>query len=149
LKQTVFPSLVKDRPSGSHYEYGRRLFGGEEVYSLAICLLEFLEEKGLSFPIQMFGTDLSEQQIAKARTGLYIENIALDVSVSRLKRFFIKENSHYRIHKYIRDMCVFAKQDLTADPPFSTMGHHKLAECINIYMEQTLQNKIVRRFIFL
>ncbi len=148
LKQKVFPNLVKERPRGKPIRiWVAGCAGGEEVYSIAICLLEFLEEKGGSFPIQLFGTDLSEQKIAKARTGLYIENIALDVSPTRLKRFFVKEDSHYRIHKYIRDMCIFAKHDLIADPPFSTMD---IISCRNvlIYMEQMLQNKIVPAFHF-
>lgn len=148
LKKQVFPALVKNRARGDVIRiWVAGCSGGEEAYSVLICLLEFLEENGLTFPIQLFATDLSDKEIAKARTGLYIENIALDVMSSRLKRFFVKENNHYLIHKYIRDMCVFAKHDLTVNPPFSSMD---IVSCRNvlIYMEQVLQNKIIPLFHF-
>ncbi|MDQ3076008.1 MAG: PAS domain S-box protein [bacterium] len=148
LKKKVFPALVKDRTENDPIRiWVAGCSGGEETYSIAMCLVEYLEENNLSFPIQVLATDLSEKEIARARAGIYIENIALDVSPERLARFFVKENINYQIQKRIRDMCVFAKHDLTSNPPFSGMD---LISCRNvlIYMEQILQNKIMPLFHF-
>jgi two-component system CheB/CheR fusion protein len=118
---------------------------GEEVYSLAIVLLEFLGEKAANVQVQMFATDLSDNIVSKARAGIYSENIAGDVSAERLRRFFRKVESGYQISKNIRDMVVFAKQDLAKDPPFSKLD---MISCRNvmIYMSQLLQNRILPFF---
>jgi two-component system CheB/CheR fusion protein len=93
---------------------------GEEVYSLAISLLEFLEDKnGSGIPIQIFGTDISELALERARAGIYPPNISQDVSPERLRRFFTKVDGAFQIIKRIRELCVFARQNLAKDPPFS------------------------------
>jgi len=81
--------------------------------SFAIALVEFLDEQRVHFPIQIFGTDLNELSIEKARKGLYPKSIATEVSSKRLERFFNEVDGNYRVSKAIRDVCVFAKQDLT------------------------------------
>jgi two-component system CheB/CheR fusion protein len=118
---------------------------GEETYSLAIALLEFLGEEAGNIQIQIFATDLSEAIIQKARAGVFSENIAADVSSERLRRFFQRVDGNYQIKKSIRDICVFAKQDLTRDPPFSRLD---LICCRNvmIYMGQVLQKRILPLF---
>ncbi len=118
---------------------------GEEVYSLAICLLEFLEASGTHLPIQIFGTDVSEEAVAKARSGVYIENIAADVSPQRLRRFFIPIEKGYQISKALREVCIFARQDLIKDPPFSNLD---LVSCRNvlIYLEPELQKRLLSLF---
>jgi two-component system CheB/CheR fusion protein len=73
--------------------------GGEETYSIAIALLETLGEAAAETPIQIFATDLSEKSIAKARAGLYPEGIEATVSAERLRRFFTKEETGYRIQR--------------------------------------------------
>src|SRR5205085_4685590 len=118
---------------------------GEEVYSLAICFTEFLKKKGVARALQLFGTDISEVTLEKARTGIYLENIALDVSPARLRNFFHKVDHGYQISKAIRDMCVFAKQDVNRDPPFSRLD---LVSCRNklIYLGLSLQKKVFPLF---
>ena len=71
--------------------------------------------------MQIFGSDVSEKSIDKARSGLYPENIQGDVSPERLRRFFLKVEGGYRINKNVRDICVFAQHNLLVDPPFSKM----------------------------
>ncbi len=144
LKTTAFPAIVANRSAAAQ---AIRIWApgcstGEEVYSLVITLLEFLGERGSGTPIQVFGTDLNEQNIEKARAALYPDAIAQDVSPERLQRFFIREEKSYRINKTIRDMCVFARHNLFADPPFS---HMDLVSCRNvlIYMEPVLQKRII------
>src|SRR5208283_3331427 len=84
----------------------------------------------------------NEKNVEKARQGIFPKSIAADVSESRLKRFFSSSNGNYQIAKSIRDICIFAKQDLTADPPFSNLD---LISCRNmlIYFDAQLQERIV------
>jgi two-component system CheB/CheR fusion protein len=83
-----------------------------------MCLLERTAELSRNPSLQIFATDLSETALAKARDGTYPLNIARDVSAERLQRFFAKIGEHYRISKAIREMCVFARHDVTRDPPY-------------------------------
>ena len=131
LKEKVFPDIVSKKISGESLRvWVPGCSTGEEVYSLAIALQEFLEEKELTdVSIQIFGTDASEKNIEKARLGIYPKSIEDKVSENRLIRFFTSENGHYRIAKFIRDMCIFAKQDITTDPPFSNIN---LIMCRNV-----------------
>ncbi len=108
-------------------------------------ILEFLGDKAANLQIQIFATDLSETILSKARAGIYPESIALDISSDRLRRFFRKIENGYQISKNIRDMVVFAKQDLAKDPPFSKLD---MISCRNvmIYMSQVLQKRILPLF---
>jgi two-component system CheB/CheR fusion protein len=118
---------------------------GEEVYSLAIVVREVLGDTFDAGRVQIFGTDVSESAVSFARQGLYPASIAEDVSPERLRRFFIKSDGGYQVTKLVRDMCVFARQDLTRDPPFS---HLDLICCRNvlIYMDSALQRKLLSMF---
>ena len=146
LKARVFPALLKNRPEDLPFRiWAPGCSSGEETYSLAITLLEFLEGRASSVPIQIFGSDVSEIGINKARNGLYPENIQGDVSPERLRRFFLKVEGGYRINKNVRDMCIFAQHNLLVDPPFSQMD---LICCRNllIYLEAPLQKNIISLF---
>lgn len=118
---------------------------GEEVYSIAICLLEYLGERAAGIKIQIFGTDISEPALSTARAGIYVENISGEVSEERLRRFFTKINGHYQIAKSIRDICVFANQNVMRDPPFSQLD---LISCRNllIYFDPSLQKRAISFF---
>ena len=146
LKSTVFPAIQKNMVS----ERGIRIWtpgcaSGEETYSVAISLLEFLGEKSSQVPIQFFGTDVSEMSVARARNGVYQENIQGDVSPERLRRFFTKVDAGFRVSKTIRDMCIFAQHNVLKDPPFSQMN---VICCRNllIYLEPILQSKVISLF---
>lgn len=114
---------------------------GEEVYSVAICLNELLQQKQLSLPIQIFGTDISERSLDRARQGTYSEIITENVSPERLKQFFTKNDGGYQINKVIRESCVFARHDLTKDPPFSRVD---VVSCRNvlIYLDIVAQRRV-------
>ncbi|MEO6097045.1 MAG: chemotaxis protein CheB [Fibrobacteria bacterium] len=119
---------------------------GEEAYSLAIILCEFQDGREDRHPLRIFASDISESpSLDKARSALYPENIENDVSPDRLRRFFTKESGGYRINKDIRDMCIFAKHDVTADPPFARLD---LISCRNvlIYLSTPLQRRTIRSF---
>ncbi len=146
MKTSVFPNVMSNR----HGDTPIRIWtpacaSGEETYSVAIALLEYLGEKAQQTSIQLFGTDVSETSIAKARAGSYPENIQGDVSPERLRRFFTKRDGGYRISKSIRDMCIFAQHNLLNDPPFSQMD---IICCRNllIYLEPVLQSKVISLF---
>jgi two-component system CheB/CheR fusion protein len=146
LTKRVFPSLIKDTPRGHPIRiWVPGCSSGEEVYSIAISLVEFLGDRAMKHPVQIYGTDVSEAAIAKARAGVYRANIALDVSPARLRRFFTQTDDSYRISKAIRDLCVFARQNLCADPPFSRLD---LISCQNllIYLGPELQKRMVPIF---
>lgn len=146
LVETVLPRLMDQRSSNAPVRiWVPGCASGEEVYSIAICFLEYLGERASQTSIQIFGTDLSETAIEAARAGYYVENIASEVSAARLTRFFVKDDAHYRIAHSIRDLCVFARHDVTRDPPFSRLD---LISCQNllIYLEPLLQQRVIPSF---
>ena len=146
LKRNVFPQILKNKDSDSNIRiWVPGCASGEEVYSLAISLLESVGPKAANIPIQLFGTDISEGSIKTARGGFYPANIQGDVSPQRIRRFFAKVDGGYRINKHIREMCIFAQHNLLSDPPFSRMD---LICCRNllIYFEPVLQARVVSLF---
>lgn len=143
LKTQVYPAIVKEKGNkGTIRMWAPGCSTGEETYSLAMTLLEFLGDRASSFQVQIFGTDLNEKGIQKARAGIYRERIAEEISAERMARFFVKVDEGYRVNKAVRDMCVFARQNLANDPPFSQMN---VVACRNllIYIQPLLQKKII------
>jgi two-component system CheB/CheR fusion protein len=115
---------------------------GEEAYSVAMLTLEAFGERSGLHHLQVFATDVSETAIDKARAGIYPADIAANVSSERLRRFFTVFDGGYRINKDVRDRCIFARQDLTRDPPFSKLD---LVVCRNllIYLNQETQGRVL------
>ena len=146
LISQVFPKIIKDRSADDAIRiWSPGCSSGEEAYSLAIALLEFLDEKVGNTRIQLFGTCLSEKAIEQARAGFYSESTVATVSPERLRRFFSRVEGGYRISKSIREMCIFARHNILADPPFS---HMDLISCRNvlIYMDSVLQKQVMPIF---
>ncbi|WP_437969653.1 CheR family methyltransferase [Sorangium sp. So ce260] len=146
LKTHVFPVLMHKRPQDSPVRiWVPGCSTGEEVYSLAISLLEFLEADASDHAIQIFGTDLSEGAIQQARAGIYIDSISSDVSPSRLRRFFVRVHGGFQVNKSVRDLCIFSRHNAAADPPLAKLD---LISCRNlmIYMEPSLQRRLLHTF---
>jgi two-component system, chemotaxis family, CheB/CheR fusion protein len=146
LQVRTFPSILPAKKPGEAIRiWVPGCSTGEEVYSLAIALLEYLGDQASSTPIQIFGTDISEPTLEKARAGEYGEASLRDVASTRLRRYFAKTDSGCQISKIIREMCVFARHDLTKDPPFSRLD---LISCRNvlIYIGAAAQRRIVANF---
>src|SRR5437773_5366338 len=148
LKKRFLPALFKNKGKDRQPELRVWVPGcatGQEVYSLAICILEALGSRLPKIRIQIFGTDLSESVIEHARAGIYPSAIEKDVSRARLKRFFIKRDSTYQIHRNVRDICTFARQNITADPPFSRLD---MISCRNvfIYLSPELHKRCIPQF---
>jgi len=147
LKTRVFPEIIEGKdPNTPIRVWVPGCSTGQEAYSLAIALSEFLEDKPVRPAIQIFATDLSDTvSLSKAREGIYPENIEAEVSPERLRHFFSKEDSRYRVSKVLREMVVFAKQNVASDPPFS---HLDLISCRNllIYLAPPLQKRVIPTF---
>jgi two-component system, chemotaxis family, CheB/CheR fusion protein len=147
LVAVVYPAILHARTSASGpiRIWVPGCSSGEEAYSHAMSLVEFLADNRADIPIQIFGTDLSQTAIQCARTGFYKENIEADVPPARLLRFFNKSDGGYQIRKSIRDLCIFSIQNVVNDPPFSRMD---LVSCRNvmIYLGQALQRRVIPIF---
>jgi two-component system, chemotaxis family, CheB/CheR fusion protein len=145
LKSDVIPDILKHRQGDLPIRiWVPGCATGEEAYSIAILLLESLQPAA-GPPVQIFASDISKEAIQVARDGQYPENIAADVSQERLQKFFAQSNHGYQIAKQVRDVCIFAVQDVTRDPPFSRVD---LICCRNllIYLGVPLQKKVLAAF---
>jgi two-component system CheB/CheR fusion protein len=145
LEAQVLPDLLRDRGDDPIRIWVPGCATGEEAYSVAISLLESIGDRTTERRIQIFATDVSDTAIEQARTGTYPVSIAADVSSERLRRFFTKSDGGFRVVKSLRDMCVFARHDLTRDPPFSRLD---LIVCRNvlIYLDTPLQKRLISVF---
>jgi two-component system CheB/CheR fusion protein len=146
LQKRFIPALIKQKGhTGELRVWVPGCATGEEVYSLAICILEALGAAASRIRVQIFGTDLSEAAIDRARLGIYSSAIEKDVSPERLRNFFKKLDSTYQINRAVRDLCTFARQNITADPPFSRLD---LISCRNvlIYLGPQLQKRALPIF---
>jgi two-component system CheB/CheR fusion protein len=148
LQENVLPALMNELPNG--YVLRAWVTGcstGEEAYSLAIVFKEALEktETRKNLSLQIFATDLDADAVEIARRGVFSSNIVADVSPERISRYFIAEADSYRANAAIREMVVFAPQNVVKDPPFTKLD---LLMCRNvlIYMEPELQNKLLKLF---
>jgi two-component system, chemotaxis family, CheB/CheR fusion protein len=144
--QSIFPELLK----GKDYTSSLRIWvagcaTGEEPYSMAMCLSDYLGDKTAGFKIQIFASDISDKSITKARSGIYSKKELGGVDADHLLKYFTKENGGFHINKSIRDMCVFACHNFLKDPPFAKMD---FVSCRNvlIYMEPFLQKRALTTF---
>jgi two-component system CheB/CheR fusion protein len=135
LRDTILPQIFAHRSPGQSLRiWVPGCASGEEVYSYAICVLEYLADRQFDAQIRIFGSDVSQHAIETARAGIYPESLAQEVSAERLRKFFVKIPEGYQVSKLVRDLCVFAQHDLCKDPPFSKMD---LVSCRNVltYLE--------------
>lgn len=148
LKDKVIPEMIREVQNRHVFRaWVAACSTGEEAYTLAMIFKEVVEklpnQKGIS--LQIFATDLDKDAIEKARAGVYSENIAGDISPDRLSRYFTLETNGYKINNSIREMVVFAPQNIIKDPPFTKLD---ILTCRNmlIYMEPELQRKLISLF---
>ena len=146
LKKRIFPRIIRNKgPEDSIRIWVPGCSTGEEVYTLAMTVMEFLTEKNSPVPVQIFGTDINDTALDKARAGIFPDGIQSDVSPERLRRFFMKTEGGFRINKAVREICIFARQNVVTDPPFSNLD---LISCRNvlIYLGPQLQRKVMPLF---
>lgn len=143
LKEIVLPGIFKDRTPGMPIRvWVPGTSTGEEAYSLAILIRDYMDRQGKDNQVQIFATDIDMDAIEYSRQGIYPQSIAPDVPGDYLERYFTPKDSHYQINRRVREMVVFAPQNIISDPPFS---HIDLISCRNllIYLESELQNRIL------
>jgi len=151
LRKEVFPALVKHRKPS---EWPLRVWipgcsTGEEAYSMAMALLEYMGPNNANISaaansraVQIFATDISEDVLDRARAGIYPESVVADLPPARLKRFFARVDKGYQVVQSVRETCIFAKQNIAKDPPFSGLD---LISCRNllIYLGPELQKRVI------
>jgi len=146
LSEDIFPKLLQNVTNKNLRVWVAGCSTGEEAYSLAISIHEFLSQKGREdIRVQIFASDISEKVITKARTAVYTPQDLQNVSEIRLNNYFTKVDGNFHINKVVRDMCVFAVHNFIKDPPFAKMD---LVTCRNvlIYLDTFLQNKALATF---
>ena len=149
VKRQVLPHLLEHKHKGEALRiWVPGCSTGEEAYSLAIVIAEYLEENDQQVPVQIFATDLDSTAIATARAGIYTSQQVAPLTRSRLHRYFVTTaQGHYRVNKTIRGYCIFSEQDATQDPPFARLD---LISCRNllIYLDSSLQARLFALFHF-
>ena len=146
LERKGLPSLLEGKSEGATLRiWVAGCSTGEEAYSIAILIREYLAQKRVRFNVQIFASDLDSRAIETARTGLYPAGIAGDLTPVRLQRFFTREDSSYRVKKEIRDLVVFATHNILTDAPFTKLD---LLSCRNllIYLDAKAQQKLLPLF---
>ncbi|MEO8794155.1 MAG: CheR family methyltransferase [Daejeonella sp.] len=144
--ETILPDILKDKSNSNPVRiWVTACSTGQEAYSMAICLHEFLSYNISNIKVQIFATDISLKSINKARTGIYSKRELEGISENRLHQFFNKKDGDYQVKKTVRDMCVFAEHNFLKDPPFARMD---LISCRNvlIYFQPFLQKKAFNMF---
>jgi two-component system CheB/CheR fusion protein len=146
LKKEILPQLCRGKTDNDVFRvWVAGCATGEEAYSIAILLREFMTETYQSFKVQIYGTDLDDEAVAIARAGFYPLDIVHNVTNERLNRFFVKEETGYRISKVIREMVVFSVQNVIEGLPFTQLD---LLSCRNlmIYLTPELQDHLFSTF---
>lgn len=148
IKQNVIPEIFNERQNEPIRIWSLGCSTGEEPYSIAILLREYMEENSLGNDVTIFATDIDIQSLEKASRGVYQETIIADVNKDRLYKYFVKrKNNNYQICDKIRKMVIFAQQNILKDAPFNKID---LILCRNllIYLKQEAQKKILHTFHF-
>lgn len=147
VKHLVFPHITKEGIETPIRIWVVACSTGQEAYSLAIELIEHFAAGTINRLIQIFATDISDASLATARAGVYPLSIEAEVSPERLRRHFTKVTGGYRINKSIRDLCIFARHDITTDTPFSKID---VITCRNvlIYLTPVLQARVILTFCY-
>src|SRR6185369_15108718 len=146
LRHVIIPQLFANRhPDDPVRIWHACCASGEEVYSMAILIREYLNERKMNLPVQFFATDIDEAAISQARAGLYDDDTVAEVGAERLKNFFTRVNGRWQVAKHLREMIVFAHHSLIKDPPFSRLD---LLVCRNflIYLNPDMQKRLISLF---
>lgn len=146
LKTKVIPKIFTDRPQNRAVRvWVPGCSTGEEAYTIAMLIREYMEHHRLAHDVQIFATDIDGDAIEAARQGIYPDSIAMDVPANYLSRYFSRSDSIMQVDQSLREMMVFATQSITKDPPFSRLD---LVSCRNvlIYMGSKLQSRVLPLF---
>ncbi|HEX8324878.1 MAG TPA: chemotaxis protein CheB [Tepidisphaeraceae bacterium] len=148
LRQKVILPMVRERSEDAPIRcWVTACSSGEEAYTLGMLLLEAAEAAGKHFDIKIFATDTAERSLSQARAGIFPGGIESDITPERLERFFYKDDAFYHVKKELRELVVFAPQNVLQDPPFSRLD---LCTCRNllIYIEPDVQRRVLQMLHF-
>ena len=148
LQRTVLPRLVEEaKLTDTLRVWVAACSTGEEAYTIAMLLAECMEEAKRYVDVKIFATDIDRDATEFGGVGIYPDSIAADLSPERLGRFFTRKGDGYQVNRQLRQMVLFANQNLINDPPFTRLD---LASCRNvlIYLDATLQQKVLAGFHF-
>lgn len=146
LREEILPRLFDKKPDNHVFRvWVSGCATGEEAYSIAMVFREYMNTIKRDLKVQIYATDIDEEAIVAARAGLYPDGVAADVPPEALRKFFLKEDAGYRVKKDIREMIIFAVQNVIKDPPFTKLD---LLSCRNllIYLEPELQERLIPVF---
>jgi two-component system CheB/CheR fusion protein len=146
IRREVIPRLFADRNTDEPVRIWHACCAtGEEAYSMAILIREYLIKQRLDTKVLIFATDIDEAALSQGRAGLYADDIEADVGEERLLAFFTKVGGRWQVAKELRDMIVFAHHSLVKDPPFSRLD---LLVCRNflIYLNADMQKRLIALF---
>ena len=148
LKMVVLPQMLAANPDGRAFKaWIPACSTGEEAYSLAMVFQEVVAGSNppSKYSLQIFATDLSADAIDRARQGRFPTTISSDVSTERLERFFLQDKNDYLVRKEVRNMIIFAQQNIISDPPFTKLD---ILCCRNllIYLNAKLQQRLIPLF---
>ncbi len=148
LKEKVLPGLFASKDRGDQIRvWIAGCSTGEEAYSIAILLKEYIRENQLYNEVKVFATDIDSYALKTAGAGMYPDSILADIPEDRLRNYFIKRGRYYQVTPDIRECVIFAQHNITKDPPFSKID---LISCRNllIYLQTEAQKKILSTFHF-
>ena len=145
LKRDVFPALIEQPGDEPVRMWVLGCSTGQEAFSLAMAFMECADRTERPPKLQIFATDINEANLERARAGLYNKSMLHDVSPARLKRFFVPEPGGFRVAKSVREMVVFARQNILSDPPFSRLDLVSFRN-VMIYLEPSLQKRVLPAF---
>jgi two-component system, chemotaxis family, CheB/CheR fusion protein len=146
LRSCAIPALFADRlPESPVRVWVPGCATGEEAYTIAFLICDYLEHSGREHPVQIFATDINSEAVVCARPGRYPADVADDVPADLAARYFAAEDGCLCVRKKVRDLLVFGVQSVVTDPPLSRLD---LISCRNlfIYMDTALQQRLLRNF---
>lgn len=152
LRQEIIPALFHNKTGSNGKSEPVRVWvagcsTGEEAYSIALLLAEYVDQNHLSNDVKIFATDIDRSAIEIASQGRYPESIAADADQNYLQRYFVKKGEHYQVAQRVREMVIFAYHNVFKDPPFRRID---LVSCRNllIYLQPVLQKRVLSNFHF-
>ncbi len=148
IEREVIPRLVDHvKPEDELRVWIAGCATGEEAYSLAMLLCEAFTARGRAMRLKILATDVHQRSLDFAGVGIYGEEQLTRVSPERLERFFSKRSSGYQVSPELRQLIVFARHNVTKDPPFTRMH---LVSCRNmlIYLQPQAQRSVLSLFHF-
>ena len=146
VRNNVLPELVKQKGIIKSIKvWSAGCSNGEEPYSIAILLNEFLGSSAKRYNISIQATDIDDDSIAKAGMAIFQPKQLEKIGQERINRFFVKKDNNYQVIDEVKKLVNVKRHDLISGPKFSGFD---IIFCRNvtIYFEQKLQEILYMNF---